>query len=650
MENKQTGDEADFAAQRSVWTDQPAGAAHRRADENSSDFVVDVRDREIAPSRHMVPVEKDKRARTTPLRGGGPSPATSLADFFVDKKIIKRICVNRIKMAARRHESEFLTSMLASQSASEFPVVETSLPLLPGRKQWRHYRPYKNQRGQITKSLDFLSLVNGTIRLRKKHPNLAWNKNLEAKIKAIRSRVFEADFSFLQPTIRPKLKKDHAYRAIALFCEDDKIIISLTAKYFQKQLDFLLPNSCLAFRMQNRDPRMLALRHIDEFRQRHRAGTIYVANADMMSCFNTISHRVAYGQLETLIKAANITLDPKALEVLRAYLDVYSFPHNVLSAEQELRDKKGPLAFFPWPLDQLHKFHDDPMSANIGIPQGGALSLVIANVMLYAADIVVEHFRLQGNDLLYFRFIDDVIFLSPSREITAHAFRIFQEQLRLLKLPVHAPTNLPPYRAEGRKIYREVKSRAPFAWGNNIDAGEIPVLSFLGYEMFRDGFVRIRRSSIEKHKNKITAIVGQAVRPLNEAIQTGSKQALRVSVRSYVTKTHGKVIASAVGRVKLAKEIAGPLPRSFAAGFRFLVGKRFPLKLFRELDRHRERNIRRLKRVAAKVSPQEIKGKKKMLRVRIPRFFGRPYSYLAQFYFPKKRLRRNNLSKQSTTD
>ena len=36
----------------------------------------------------------------------------------------------------------------------------------------------------------------------------------------------------------------------------------------------------------------------------------------------------------------------------------------------------------------------------------------------------------------------------------------------------------------------------------------------------------------------------------------------------------------------------------FDSGFRFLMGKKFPLRMFRELDWHRERNIRRLKRRA----------------------------------------------------
>jgi len=647
MNKDQTGDEADFAAERSDRTDQPAGAAHRSADEKLQNFVVDVRDCEVAPIRNQVPVEKDANRKITPLRCGGLPPASCLADFFSDRKLIEPICAGRIKLATRRHEEEFFPSMLAGQAARAIPADGD--PMLPGRKTWRHYRPYEGQRTRSSKPSNLLALIDATIRLRKKNPNLAWNKNLEAKINAIRSRAFGDDFSFAEPAIRPKLKKGQDYRATASFSDDDKIIDSLTAQYFRQQIDSSLLDCCLAFRLRkNGDPRTRAMERIDEFRGRHKAAPIYGAEADIRGCYDTICHDMVWEQLEALAKAGNIALDPKALAVFRAYLDVYSFPRNVLGAEQELRDKKGPRARFPWPLDELRELHEDPLNSRIGIAQGGALSCLIVNILLHRADIAVEEFRLEGNDLLYLRFCDDVIFLSPSRKVTARAFEIYLGQLRLLKLPVYPPVSLPTYRGKERKTCREEKSKALFAWGNNIQAGEIPVIGFLGYEMWRDGFLRIRRSSIEKQKQKVTAIVGQAVRHLDEVIATGSKQALRVSVRSYVTKIVGKVIATAVGRVTIGKEATGPLPRTFASGFRFLVGRRFPPKQLRELDHHRERNIRRLRRRATKVPPQKLKSRKK--RVRIPRFFGRPFSYLAQFFFPGKKSRRSHRPKRRTTE
>lgn len=640
MNKNRKEDKADFAAERSEET-ETAGIVHRSADGKSSDFVVEVRDCEVAPIR-KAPVEKDTK-QNAPLRCGGLSPASSLADFFSDVKLIEQICAERIKLAARRHEKEFFPSMLVGQVARAIPPAD-EVPLLPGRKTWSHYRPYAGQRNRGGKPSNLCALIDATLRLRKRNPNRVWNKNLETKLSAIRNRVFGDHFCFAEPAIRPKLKKSHDYRATASFSADDKIIDSCTAEYFRQQIDSALLDCCLAFRLRKHgDPRSRAMKRIDEFRQRYNNGTIYVAEADVRGCYDTINHDTVREQLEALATTENIALDPKALAVFDAFLDVYSFPRNVMGVEQELRDKKGARARFPWPPDELREFHTDPLTSRIGIPQGGALSCVIVNVLLHRADLALEQFRLEGNDLLYPRFCDDVIILSPSRDITARAFEIYLEQLRLLKLPVHSPTSLRIYRGEGRKIYRKAKSKEPFAWGDNTAAGEIPVIGFLDYEMWRDGTVRIRLSSIGKQKQKVTAIVGQAVRHLDEVIATGSKQALRVSVRSYVTKVVGKVIATAVGRVTIGKEGTGPLPRTFASGFRFLVGRKFPLKQLRELDRHRERNIRRLRRRAAKVPPQTVNRNKK--RVRIPRFFGRPYSYLAQFFSPQNRRRRKQRKK-----
>lgn len=643
MNKNQTEDKADFAAERSDGTDQTAGAAHRSAGEKSPDFVVDVRDWEVAPIRNQVPVEKDANRKNTPLRCGGLAPASFLSDFFSDRNLIEQICVDRLKLATRRHEEEFFSSMLAGQAAHAIPA--SGDPLLPGRREWRHYRPYEDQRNS-SKQANLCALINATLKLRKKNPHLAWNKNLEAKITAIRNRVFGADFSFAVPTIRPKLKKGQDYRATASFSDDDKIIDSCTAQYFREQIDSALLDCCLAFRLRKHgDPRMRSMKRIDEFRQRHNGGTIYVAEADIRGCYDTIDHDTVREQLEAFATTEKIALDPKALAVFDAFLDVYSFPRNVLGVEQELRDKKGARARFPWPLDELREFHTDPLTSRIGIPQGGALSCVIVNVLLHSADLALEQFRLEGNDVLFLRFCDDVIFLSPSREITARAFEIYLEQLRSLKLPVYPPVCLPKYRGKERKTCREEKSKMPFAWGDNIAAGEIPVIGFLGYEMWRDGFVRIRRSSIEKQKQKVTAVVGQAVRHLDEVIATGSKQALRVSVRSYVTKVVGKVIATAVGRVTIGKEGTGPQPRTFASGFRFLVGRKFPLKQFRELDRHRERQHRRLLRRVKLVPDQEVKAPTR--KKRVPRFFGRPFSYLGQFSFPGKKRHRNSGKEKS---
>ena len=627
--NKRKENETDFPEERPDGAVMPEGAAHRSADDKSKDFVVEVCDRITAPSR-QVPVEKDAQRTYTPLRCGG------LAGFFGDKNIIEQLCARRMKLASRRHEKEFFTSML------EGAVVPTSgtdeAPLLPGRKQWRHYRPYESQRhGRSQPNLQ--ALMDATLRLRKMNPDLVWNKNLKAKIAALTSRVFGPCFAFAPPKILPQPKRCNEYRAIAAFQDDDKLIGSLTAQYFRQQFDPLFLDCSLAFRLRSHeDPRMRAMERIDELRQRHEGAPIYVAEADIMGFFDTVDHGVAWERLEALADAGNIALDPKALAVLRAYLDGYSFPSNVLGTADQLRSKMGADAHFAWPLDQLRALlHKDPLASRVGIPQGGALSHVIANVMLHFADAAVERFRLEGHDLLYFRFCDDVIFLSSSREVTARAFEIYLDQLRLLKLPVYPPVKIARYCGEAKPEYWAAKSKATFAWGTSIEAGEIPWIGFLGYELRRNGLLRIRRSSIDKQKDKITAIVGHAVRHLDHAIEKGSSRFFRVSLRSFVNRVVGKVIATSVGRMTIGTEVAGPCSRTFASGFRFLVGKWFPLKMFRELDRHRERNIRRLKRRAGKVPAPKMKSHGR--KVRVPKFFGRPFSYLAQFYSRNKHRR-----------
>lgn len=534
MKENRTEEIPSFPEERLDGALLPRGAAHRSADEKPKDFVVEVCDRRTAPSR-QVPVEKDATRTYTPLRCGG------LADFFGDKSVIEQLCTQRVKLASRRHEKQFFSSMLEGEEVATTAMGEA--PLLPGRKLWRHYRPYENQRnGRSQPNLQ--ALIAATHRLRKRFPTLAWNKNLEAKIESLTSRVFGPDFAFGVPMIQPLLKSNIAYRPIAAFGADDKLICSLTAKYFQQQFDHLFLDCSLAFRLLNNgDPRMHAMERIDELRKRDEGVPIYVAEADIMGFFDTVDHGIVSERLDALAAIGNISIDPKALTVFRAYLAVYSFPNNVLGAADELRSKMGADGQFAWPLDQLRIFHKDPLASRIGIPQGGALSHFIANVMLHFADAAVERFRLQGHDLLYFRFCDDVIFLSSSRDVTARAFEIYLEQLRLLKLLVHPPIKkVARYYGKAKPEYWATKSKATFAWGTNIEAGEIPWIGFLGYELRRDGLPRIRRSSINKQKDKITAIMGSAVRHLGRTVEKGSGHSLRVSLRSFVNRVCGRVL------------------------------------------------------------------------------------------------------------
>lgn len=624
--------QADVPAVQPCVACHQAGAVRRSADEESQGSVIDVRGREKAPSR-QVPVEKEATHNNQSLRYGEPHAAGFLDVFLSDKRIIEYFCSERMKVASQRHDRQFFSLMEEGGNLPE--VCQSELPILPGRRTWHKFRPPESERGTLgSRHPNHEALLSATLTLRRTNPDLGWNQNLQNKIDMVRSRVLRPDFSFESPKIWPVRKEKSEYRAIASFSKDDKLLAGQAARYFLREFDPLFSEASLAFRSKKfSDPRGWALERIIEFSRRYSAVPLYVAEADIMGFFDCVDHTVVRERVEALAHEGGIDLDPIALKILNAYLDVYSFPRTVKAVEGDLRARKGAGAYYRWPIASLRQWYADPDRVAIGVPQGGALSNVIVNVLLHFADVAVEQIRSEGHDLLYLRYCDDVIFVSASHEITRRAFEVYLEQLEELRLPVHRKVALPAYEGVAKREYWTTKTKAPFAWGIDVGAGQIPWIGFLGYELRRDGLLRIRASSIHKQKQKVVGIVGRAVRMLDQVSGAKSTRSLRVSAQSFFARVRGKMIAAAVGRVKIGGDQKAPLPCTFAAGFRALAGCWFPPRMFRDLDRHRERNIRRLSRRIEKVPPQKVC--RVVQQVRVPRFLGRPFSYMGQFFSRK---------------
>ena len=111
------------------------------------------------------------------------------------------------------------------------------------------------------------------------------------------------------------------------------------------------------------------------------------------------------------------------------------------------------------PDDVLRKLYpDSPAMSRIGIPQGGALSPLLANIVMDAVDRAV--LSDQDPDLFYARFCDDMIIVHPDKRKCADALHRYLEAVALLKLPVHKVSRKTRYSAS----YFTEKSKEPIAW------------------------------------------------------------------------------------------------------------------------------------------------------------------------------------------
>lgn len=576
------------------------------------------------------------------------SPATlfmpKFEDYFSDFAIIKRLCIARIKHADTRHKQLFYRQISADFRISE---NQEQIDFLPPRRHWKRFRN-KRRDNTAEQNQNLVALTRATMKLRSEHPQPQWAVRLSERINRIRSRALsDKKFRFTPPTIAPieKEKGSNEYRAIARFELDDQIIEGLTAKYIRELFDPFFSSSSLAFRCARGctppPTHHDAVTKIQNYRRRYSTTGLYAAECDIRGFYDCVSHRTAWDCLQKLInearsKKTEFKIHPQALQIFRAYLYSYSFTRSVKKQSAALlegKEKQG--ATFPWPEKKLRKFHTHPEAEAIGIPQGGALSCFIANCVLHQADVRVELIRKKkGTPFRYLRYCDDMILLATDEKVCRKVFASYQDALKELKLPIHAPKRVRTY---GKKIWSK-KSRKPFLWGRPTIRSTVPWVQFVGYQMRHDGLIRVKTKSIAKHKAKILTETERLLTIIKKATAQVSGMppvaCLRKSPKQIVHRFRQKLISVAVGRRAVHHDLRTSMPKCWAGGFKMVHGKKTPLNALKELDRFRERQIARVVRKLKNAPSVNTTGSPS--RVRSPRYYGFPFSYVGQFLAGRK--------------
>jgi Reverse transcriptase (RNA-dependent DNA polymerase) len=245
------------------------------------------------------------------------------------------------------------------------------------------------------------------------------------------------------------------------------------------------------------------------------------------------------------------------------------------------------VACFKWPEAALRGIHNaSPHELRIGVPQGGAISGVIANLILDAADKAVEEERARlGAQIHYFRYCDDMIVFSPSREHCQAAYGTYQAALKTLKLPYHEPKRTFIY----GKSHWDHKSKAPYCWSGREWFGCVPWVQFVGYQIRYDGLMRPRKESVKKQAAKLVETTGIVKSRL---LESSIDQPILATKNQAIMSLKSKLVAQGVGRVK-GQTSTGPLPMCWASGFKALHNKPFVSGALRLLDRIRQKQIGR---------------------------------------------------------
>jgi len=550
-------------------------------------------------------------------------------DYFNEKDIIFYLCKLRSKYAMKK-KNEHLIHLLTTDekynhhlndeknlSGYERKFMSDLYELLPNRKKWKKIGEnsrYKSNSNQKISSFDknVNSLVKTIKFYKKKNQGIDFLVNLDAFIADLRNTIQSTDFEFSRPNIYPKPKnkkkeKDlnkgeyNICRPISLYNLKDRLILSFTNKYLTKLFDPYFECCSLAFRI----PRLVngkkvsishhtAVEKILNNKNKFIDIPLWVAECDIKKFYDSVDHKIILEKFEILIDKAekdNEGIDlslPK--NIFKKYLECYCFNIDVLKLNEEdgyWKNHNIPKGKFDWIENVLEEqnMYEIINESRIGIPQGGALSGLIANIVLDVVDKEV----LNINDLFYVRFCDDMIIMHDNKTKCQDGLNKYQTCLKELKLIHHKVSDkLLDKRKKPIKYLPETtlasfwkcKSKGPFKWDEVVNGG-IPWIGFVGYEIHYKKFIRVRKSSLENEIKKQKDVVNR----IKNSIKNGKRKKSKYIINSAIQRLTGM----SVGRVEIWNYSFIENEMCWINGFKEINKNKYSIKQLKQLDRSRSK-------------------------------------------------------------
>lgn len=379
-----------------------------------------------------------------------------------------------------------------------------------------------------------------------------------------------------------------------------------------------------------------AVEELIRYRKNYVNQPLWVAECDIKGFFDCVHHREAGKALKRALQRVESNgrlVDPRAIEIFESYLQSYCFTQVAIPKADEYFKNRGLTGHLKNIESDLSEFWSAPSHEPIGIPQGGALSCLIANLMLDEADRQVLE---DSSDLFYARYCDDMIVVHSEEKQCEKAFDRYVQALRSLKLPMHPPQEVIKYGKDEYWNCKEpkYKSKSPYQWAPKDGNASVPWVGFVGYQVRYDGLIRIRPSSIEKELKKQVIEAGKVLRVICPKQRSNSEDLSSRAYSSQVRKSpgqvchrlHQKLIKMSIGRRSAQSspdEVSG---FCWCSGFRLLKKYRFVPSQVKQLDRGRERQLRRVKRHIKNLKVASDARPHKGLD-----YWGKPFSYSGQF-------------------
>ena len=540
-------------------------------------------------------------------------------NYFSFDTILDILIKYRVKLAFQIHKVTYLDGL--TKTPSDYLSLnhkKTDLvflqDILPPRKQWSRPKSIRERQNLGTAlEINRRAIKNTVFKVHRKFVDKEigfletpiWYQNLRKLMFDLRAQVFQSqEVKINSPEIIPKAKNKRGIemRPIANFDIRSRIILSITNKYLTNLFDPIFLSCSSAFRLQIDDIKSPkhhdAIKKLKKFRESYAKEDLYVAECDIQKFFDCVDHNTIkkqYVRLKESLEMKGFTVDPVAEKILIAFLECYSFNNDVFPKNNEDTywspyKKKGN---FGWTSNLELAFNNHQLdTARIGIPQGGALSGLIVNIIMHHVDEMVT--SASSKDTLYLRYCDDMVIIARSEQECSHLFNIYQDGLKNMKLEYHEPHKL--RRRYSKHFWGDkVKSRATYLWSKVASPSNVPYskwVSFLGYMISFDGQIKIRKKSLEKQIEKHGRELALAIRKLNKL----SPEELTKIQNSVLYSFQSKLYSMAVGKVDLSKYREQPTKMCWGDGFKLIENNKYVRQQLRKLDRSRGETISSMKR------------------------------------------------------
>jgi hypothetical protein len=434
--------------------------------------------------------------------------------YFSERQLLKVLCRRRAILAKKEHDKLFNKRLLEYNNKSK---IDKFYQMFPPRNKW--IRLCKNERKNKT-AVDIntiqieRTILRSTKNLKAK-PKSEWQYQLFRFICDIKNTVLNGKYIVPVPNIQAQFKEiKHGvkvFRPIAYFDYKDRIIISQCNRYLNECFDHTFLDCSYAFRLRNMQGKSFshhsAIEDVIAYKKRFITDKLWVSECDITKFYDCVNHYTIKKIYENKVKEVSslgINVDDRANNLFSSYLDCYSFNHLVKQI------KLGKNSEFGWVNDkQLKQINFNAINDRLGVPQGGALSCLIANLLMDVIDKKIQ--SMNDGDLFYARFCDDMILIHPNQSYCDKVLEQYSASLLDLGLISHPFTKFETY----NKDFWKSKSKASYPWAKNgMDDNpkkNVPWLSFVGYQLSYDLRVRVRRSSLKKEIEKQIKETGKVI-------------------------------------------------------------------------------------------------------------------------------------------